>query len=206
MKLELAMVEAHIGGLSVIEIARLLHLRAKNVHDLLRKNNAIEPLEVKPARTHDCNGIWLKALHIHGLSLERWCIGWRFTPAESLQALNGSENAEVHEALMRDFPNQYRKVFKIKPTWALKVAREKAEHGTYMIKWDEEKGQYRGMIVDEEESATTGRGLSVFGLTPTLTMVALEDALKKSRRISRLEASVNQYQAWANNPHKKTTP
>lgn len=202
MKLELAMVEAHVGGLSVIEIGRLLHLRARNVHDLLRKNHAIEPLVVQSARTHDCHGIWLKALHILGLSLERWCIGWRFTVADALLALNGSENTEVNEALMRDFPNQYRTIFKTKPAWALKITREKPLQGTYVIKWDEEKGQYRGTIDDKEgPTATTDRIFPAFGLTPTLTMVALEEGLKKYLKISKLEAAVNQYQAWANNPH-----
>jgi hypothetical protein len=194
MELESAIIEAHVGGLSVIEIGRVLRMKPATVHTILRKRQAIEALVDRPTNNHECNGRWLKALNKHGLSLERWCLGWGHSVEEAISAMNGEGDDIVRESLMRDFPVEFKQIFKTEPTWRLKIIRDAEKHYNFSVAWDCGRHQYRC----EVQGVHTGSDTAPigFGLTPAFALAAGEESARLYRQIRCLKLAVSEVQAW----------
>jgi hypothetical protein len=197
--------KAYDTHLSVIEIARVLRTRANLIHDLLRKKEAIEPLRTKGGRpdTGSCNAHWIEALKSKGLSFERWCQGWGFFAQDAIKVLSDDtkygENSDedftkIREALARDLPLLYQKIFKVKPRYIRNV-KEKALHPSFFISWDEKERRQvavvNGLVESEEEVPPSGQGL-----TPMQALEAAERAGRDYRQIKRLQKAVQTAQSW----------
>ena len=198
MLLESGITEAFVGGVSVVEIGRVLGIKPGKVHSFLVKHQAIEALTEKPASNHACNGVWLQTLDKYGLSLERWCMGWGFGLADALDGMNGKGTDEVQDALMRDFPTQFKLVFRTNPDWKLKIVRERGRHHKYQIEWVIRSGHYV-CTVECGGDLTKGCKVAGTGFSPTLALADAECNLKKSEQLRRLNSAV--VQAQGRSPH-----
>jgi len=140
-------ITAYSAGLSVVEITRALgKIRIDYVHKLLRDTGAI-PVMVRTdyRRTYQINGQLTEALRNMGYSFGRWCLGWRFDPETAVAELGNSpgngEQSAVHDALRRDYPLIYFRLYGGKPPRTPRWTAPSA-HPSLTIQWDQDKAGY----------------------------------------------------------------
>ena len=110
-------VKAYLLGMSVIEITRAMKkFKISRVHSILRKAGHIRAVTYNEFRTsYGVHNKLAAALDRRGCCFARWCLGWKFDPNETADILNelpekGNLTA-AHEALRRDFPVIYFKIY-----------------------------------------------------------------------------------------------
>lgn len=147
-------IAAYSIGMSVVEINRALgRSRVELVHGLLRDTGYIQSMaKSEYRRSYDIDFRFSSILRKMGYSYGRWCLGWKIDPsaaAADLKSLpeNGQLNS-AHEALKRDFPELYFRIFggpspKRKPR-----AGESSSPPTVIIAWDRARGGYIAKIVE----------------------------------------------------------
>lgn len=197
-------IEAYVGGLSVMEIARIIDGRPGDIHKGLREAKAIEPLTRRGEvlDTSKCNSVWLYALNGRGLSLERWSQGWCFDLSDVLAVagedaenrLQGDHYSQIRRALGRDLPASYKTIYREDPVCLQLKRGGKKQHFGYSISWDEERNRYASVVsglAREGEASPTG-----YGLTPGQALDASIKAAREFQRARRLQKAMEVVQGW----------
>jgi len=150
-------IAAYSAGLSVVEITRTLgKLQVDFVHNLLRETGAIPAMaRCDYRRTYRIDGRLAEALRNMGYSFGRWCLGWRLDPDTATADLGTAPEegrpSVVHEALRRDYPVIYFRLFgggrpPRRSRWAGTAA-----HPSLIIDWDHDHAKYVARVPDYAE-------------------------------------------------------
>lgn len=197
-------VTSYIGGMSVIEIARVLVYAPGRVHDVLRSARAIEPVtrQYKPPPLIFTNYVLYDALKKRNYSVERWAQGWGFEIEDVLPVLadptsgvTTGHSSEVIKAIGRDLPKAYESVFKEQPQY-LKLRRQVEPAYEYKIVWDDVERHFIATIVSDvtlPASFATIRGVAP--ARPRAVEI-LEHHEKICRQVSKLRDAVAIIQSW----------
>ena len=135
-------IEAYAKGFSVVEITRAFRKTSVEfVHSLLRDTGHIPVMERSEYRRHyDIDPRLTKAFRAKGFSFGRWCLGWRFDPAEVTAELKSAPEKEnesaAHSALKRDFPDIFVSMYDGKTVKKEKRKRLRSHPDSLKIDWN----------------------------------------------------------------------
>lgn len=137
-------------GLSVAEIARVLHWKAGSVHDLLVAEKRIDhlPKEYAKADVSCIDGAILRGLKNQNISLARWAHGRGLFMSEVLQYLSqaivrgDTDSERVHYCFYWDFPNFYRAAFGEELGKRVTLPPTPDGHYSVHVAWDIDRRQY----------------------------------------------------------------
>ncbi|BDV41504.1 hypothetical protein GURASL_04270 [Geotalea uraniireducens] len=141
-------VVAFLSGMSVVEITRALKKgNVEFVHSFLRSIGHIKGMDKESYhQSFDIDWPLEAALRKIGYTFARWCKGWGFDPAVAELVLKDRSNVDhtpkEHEAMKRDFPETYAKVFGKDTERASTAARAKKQYPTILLTWDSSRQAY----------------------------------------------------------------
>ncbi|ABK97902.1 hypothetical protein [Pelobacter propionicus] len=179
-KLNSRIVEAYISGLSVIEITRVLNKSsAEHIHNLLRDTGHIDTLKKEGLRrSYGIDDKWETALRKKGYSFPRWCAGWGFDPVKSAQELALGERGDVHEALKRDFPIVYSRMFGEVPPHRKPTIRIHDPHPSVTIMWHPDRNAYVAEMIGDPTINAAGIDLE-HALQRFLASIRYDEHIKR---------------------------
>lgn len=148
-KLNSRIVDAFTAGMSVIEITRVLNKSsAEHIHTLLRDTGHIDTLQKEGLRrSYGIDEKWESALRKKGYSFPRWCAGWGFNPVNAARELAQGEQGNVNEALKRDFPAIYARIYGENPPQRAPTTRIHDPHPSVTITWHPDRNAYVAELI-----------------------------------------------------------
>lgn len=158
-------VKAYLLGMSVIEITRAMQKYKINyVHSVLRNAGHIRAVTYTEFLTS--YGVHKKlaaALDRRGCCFARWCLGWKFDPDETADLLRelpdeGNLTA-AHEALRRDFPVIYFKMYGGDPPKKPLYNNYQTIHPSVLIEWDAAHIKYIAKVIEKPDIEAVGYDL-----------------------------------------------
>jgi len=147
-------IAAYSTGMSVVEIHRAVGMsRIEYVHGLLRETGYIQAMARSDyRRTYDIDYRLGEALRKLGYSFGRWCLGWKLDPASAAADLkttpDDGEQSPAHEAVRRDFPWVYYKIFGGEPPKKKQRAGTPSLHPSVTLTWDGSRDGYVAKIAE----------------------------------------------------------
>lgn len=188
-KLNSRIVEAFTSGLSVIEITRTLNKNsAEHIHDLLRGTGDIDTLPKEGLRrSYGIDVKWESVLRKKGYSFPRWCTGWGFDPVKAARELAQGEQGDVHEALKRDFPTVYARMFGEDPPQRVPTTRIHDPHPSVTIVWHPDRNAYVAEMIGNPS-------INAGGIDLEHALQRFLVALRFDEQIKRLELMIAQIQ------------
>jgi hypothetical protein len=192
VKLNSRIMEAYATGMSVMEITKALRKsRVDYVHGFLRDAGCIPTMDRSDYhRSFDVDNRLLAALRNKGYSFGRWCLGWkldsRTAEADLKTKPEDGDSTSAHQALFRDFPDVYAKLFgngRVK-----RFGKEKAPrfHPSLSLVWDESQKGYVGRVVEHA-------GVEVVGLDVHDAFEKLIIAYRLFQSIERLNDAIKRF-------------
>jgi len=156
-------IAAYSSGLSVVEITRALgKIRVDCVHSLLRETGHIPAMARSDyRRTYHIDGRLADALRKMGYSFGRWCLGWQFGPEAAVAELATVPEEErptaIHEAVRRDYPVVYFRMFGgRRPQRLSRKAKSSSTHPALSIEWEDARRKYVARVPDYPEIVGIG--------------------------------------------------
>jgi len=155
-------IAAYTAGLSVVEITRTLgKIRVDFVHSLLRETGHIQAMaRSEYRRTYQIDRRLTEVLQKMGYTFGRWCLGWRFEPEAAVAELAAVPDNELltapHEAVRRDYPVVYFRMYGggRPPRRARRSGG--AEHPALNIVWEHAHGGYVAQVPEYPEIEAVG--------------------------------------------------
>ena len=188
-KLNARISEAFNAGLSVIEISKAVNKNwVAHIHSLLKGTGDIDTLEkVGLRRSYGIDDKWESALKKIGYSFPRWCVGWGFDPVKAAQELALGEQGDVHEALKRDFPAIYARMFGEDPPQRVPTTRIHDPHPSVTIVWHPDRNAYVAEMIGNP-------AINAGGIDLEHAVQRFLVALRYDEQIKRLELLIAQKQ------------
>ena len=190
VKLNSRIMEAYQIGMSVMEITKVLRKsRVDYVHGFLRDAGCIPTMNRSDYhRSYDVDNRLLAALRNKGYSFGRWCLGWKLDSrlAEAdLKTKPENEPTAAHQALFRDFPDVYTRLFGGGRIARNGKGRAPRFYPSLAIAWDNSQKGYVAIIVEYPEVEVVGldvndafeKVMSAYRLFQSIER--LNDAIKK---------------------------
>ncbi|MFZ2947841.1 MAG: hypothetical protein WA003_00020 [Desulfuromonadaceae bacterium] len=166
VKLNSRIMEAYASGMSVMEITKVLRKsRVDYVHGFLRDAGCIPTMDRSDYhRSFDVDNHLLVALRNKGYSFGRWCLGWKLDSRSAeadlkTKPLEGERTA-AHQALFRDFPDIYTRLYVGRKVSRIGKVRAPRFYPTVAIYWDKSRKGYIANIVEHPEVAVVGFDLN----------------------------------------------
>jgi hypothetical protein len=171
-------VDAFTSGLSVMEITRALNKSsAEHVHNLLRDTGHIDTIKKEGLRrSYGIDEKWESVLRKKGYSFARWCFGWGFDPDKTARELARGEQGKAHEALKRDFPTVYARMFGENPPQRAPTTRIHDPHPSVTIMWHPDRNAYVAELFGNPVINASG--------------IDLEHALQRFQAVLRLDENI----------------
>jgi predicted RNase H-like HicB family nuclease len=158
-------VTAYLLGMSVIEITRAMQkYKINRVHSVLRNAGHIRAVTRDEFRTSYAVHRKLDAaLERRGCCFARWCLGWKFNLDDTADLLKESPDkgnpTAAHEALRRDFPVIYFKMYGGDPPKKPLYNDYPTIHPSVLIEWDAAHIRYIAKVVEEPDIEAVGYDL-----------------------------------------------
>ena len=155
-------IAAYTAGLSVVEITRALgKIRADFVHSLLRETGHIPAMaRSEYRRTYQIDQRLTNALQKMGYTFGRWCLGWRFAPEAAVADLatvpDNESSTASHEAVRRDYPVVYFRMYGGGRPQRRARKSGGAEHPALSTDWDHTLGRYVAQVPEYPEIEAVG--------------------------------------------------
>ena len=155
-------IAAYTAGLSVVEITRTLgKIRVDFVHSLLRETGHIPAMaRSKYRRTYQIDPRLTEALRKMGYTFGRWCLGWRFEPEAAVADLatvpDDESSTASHEAVRRDYPVVYFRLYGGGRPQRRARRSGGAEHPALSIDWEHALGRYVAQVPEYPEIEAVG--------------------------------------------------
>ena len=151
-------IEAYTVGLSVIEITHVLNrTSADYVHNLLRSRGYIDPFPANTRRLYEADRALRAALQGKRYSFAKWAVGWGFKPADAELELAEKRDGKVKGAIMRDFPNIFKRLYGEKVDRPVVVAgRFSYKRPSFLTAWDVAKKEYVCSLLDDPIISSSG--------------------------------------------------
>jgi hypothetical protein len=155
-------VTAYLLGMSVIEITRAMQkFKINHVHSVLRNAGHIRAVTRDEFMTSYAVHRKLDAaLERRGCCFARWCLGWGFDPDETADLLKKLPEeghlTAAHEALRRDFPVIYYKLYGGDPLKTPLYDNYPTIPPSVTIEWDAANMRYIARVVDDPDIEAVG--------------------------------------------------
>jgi hypothetical protein len=165
VKLNSRIMDAYSIGMSVMEITKVLKKsRVDYVHGFLRDAGCIPTMNRSDYhRSFDVDNRLLLALRNKGYSFGRWCLGWkldsRTAEADLKTKPEDGERTAVHQALHRDFPDIYTRLYVGGKVSRISKERTPRFYPSLAITWDKSQKGYVAIIVEHPEVEVVGMDL-----------------------------------------------
>lgn len=166
VKLNSRIMEAYASGMSVMEITKALKKsRVDYVHGFLRDAGCIPTMNRSDYhRSFDVDNRLLATLRNKGYSFGRWCLGWKIDTRQAEADLKtkpvDGDSTAVHQALYRDFPNVYTKLFGSGRVARSCKGKTPRFYPSMSITWDDSQRGYVAIIVEHPEVEVVGLDLN----------------------------------------------
>ena len=155
-------IAAYTAGVSVVEITRTLgKIRVDFVHSLLRETGHIPAMaRSEYRRTYQIDQRLTDALQKMGYTFGRWCLGWRFAPEAAVADLatvpDNERPTRPHEAVRRDYPVVYFRMYGGGRPQRRARRSGGAEHSALNIDWEHTHGRYVAQVPEYPEIEAVG--------------------------------------------------
>jgi len=183
-------VTAYLLGMSVIEITRAMQkYKINHVHSALRNAGHIRAVTRDEFMTSYAVHRKLDAaLDRRGCCFARWCLGWKFDPDETAELLKelpdqGNPTA-AHEALLRDFPVIYFKMYGGDPPKTPLYDNYPTIPPSVTIEWDAAHTRYVAKVVE-------GADIEAVGSDKDAALGGIKRAYGLLVDIGRLDSAIN---------------
>ena len=166
VKLNSRIMEAYASGMSVMEITKVLKKsRVDYVHGFLRDAGRIPIMDRSDYhRSFDVDNRLLLVLRNKGYSFGRWCLGWnldsRAAEADLKTKPEDGERTAAHQALHRDFPDIYTRLYVGGKVSRISKERTPRFYPSLAITWDKSQKGYVASIIEHPEVAVVGFDLN----------------------------------------------
>lgn len=156
-------IEAYSKGHSVIEITRALKKTTVDlVYDLLRDTGKIPVMERSEyRRQYDIDPRLTTACRRKGFSFGRWCLGWRFDPFVAVAALKSAPDDKnvsvVHEALKRDFPEIYLRMYEGAKIKNEKKRKYRSKPDSLKVEWSSDRKTFVATVPECPDIEARGK-------------------------------------------------
>lgn len=166
VKLNSRIMEAYEIGMSVVEITKALRKsRVDYVHSFLRDAGCVPTMNRSDYhRSFDVDNRLLAALRNKGYSFGRWCVGWKMDSRQAESDLKtkpvDGELTMAHQALHRDFPDVYAKLFGNGRVARFRKEKIPRSYPSLSLTWDDSQRGYVAVIVEHPEVEVVGLDLN----------------------------------------------
>lgn len=156
-------IDAYSQGYSVVEITRALRKNSvDSVYNLLRDTGHIQAMERSEyRRQYDIDQRLATACRKKGFSFGRWCLAWRFDPADTAAQLKSAPESEsenfAHSALRRDFPEVFVSMYEGKKIKRDSRRRLRTHPDSLRIDWHCERKTFIATVPEGPDIEANGK-------------------------------------------------